>query len=147
MNQIARWNPFKATARFDPVATMDDFLRGVTGRSLLGDAGAPDIRIEVNEDDKAYRVKAEIPGVDKKDVDVSIDGNQVSISAEVKRESKKKEGEKEVYSERYYGKAYRSFTLPGDLDSAKAEAHCEAGVLTLTLPKKQNGSSRKIAVG
>ncbi|HSE11996.1 MAG TPA: Hsp20/alpha crystallin family protein, partial [Rudaea sp.] len=64
----------------------------------------------------------------------------------VKRETKKKEDEKEVYTERYYGKVYRSFTLPSDLDSAKAGAHYENGVLTLTLPKKGNGGTRKIAV-
>jgi HSP20 family protein len=147
MTTLTRWNPFKTSTRFDPVATFDDLFRGLSTRPLWRDfEAAPDIRIEVNENDKAYQVKAEIPGVEKNDIEVSVEGNQVAISGEVKRETKKKDDEKEVYSERYYGKVYRSFTLPTDLDSAKADAHYEGGVLMLTLPKKQNGSSRKISV-
>ena len=91
-------------------------------------------------------MKAEIPGVDKNDIDVSIDGNQVSISAEVKRETSKKDDERDICTERYYGQVYRSFSLPGDVDSEKADARYENGLLTLTLPKKENGSARKLTV-
>lgn len=146
MSALTRWNPFKTSARFDPVATFDDFFRGMGLRPLRENEGTPDIRIEVSEDEKNYLVKAEIPGVEKKDIDVSLDTNQVSISAESRRESKSKEGAKELYTERYYGKAFRSFVLPGDFDAATANAHYADGVLTLTLPKKSNGSARRIAV-
>jgi HSP20 family protein len=142
MTNLVHWNPFKTLARFDPTASFDEFARNL--RQGWGELElSPGMRIDVNEDDKAYKVKAEIPGVDKKDIDVSIDGNQVAIGAEVKRESSKKDSEKEIYTERYFGKIYRTFTLPNDLDSAKAEANYNHGVLTLTLPKKANGSSNK----
>lgn len=147
MANLTHWNPFKNLARIDPATPFDDFFRGFGLRPSFRDIDvAPDFRIDVNEDDKAYRVKAEIPGVTKNDIEISVEGNQVAISAEVKRETKKKEDEKELYTERYFGKVFRSFTLPTDLDSAKADARYENGVLVLTLPKKGNGATRKIAV-
>ncbi len=147
MNPLIRWNPFSTAARFDPLAPFEDFFRAFGARPLREFDTAPDVRIEVSEDPDAYRVKAEIPGVDKNDIEISVDGNQVAIGAEVKREAKGKEGEKDVYTERYYGKVYRAFTLPTQLDSAKADARYDDGVLTLTLPKKPNGGSRRIEVG
>ena len=77
---------------------------------------------------------------------MSIDGNQVSIGAEVKREKEEKEGKKLVRSERYYGKQFRSFTLARDIDEAKAEAAYNDGVLELTLPKKAGAESKKLAI-
>lgn len=147
MSTLTRFNPFKSFSRLGPTADFEDFFRGFGMRPAWSNFEVvPEIRLDVNEDDKAFRVKAEIPGVDKKDIDVSIDGNQIVISAEVKRESTKKEGEKEIFSERYYGKVYRAFSTPADVDANKADAHYDNGVLTLTLPKKGNGHSRKIAV-
>ena len=147
MTSLTRWNPFKNPVRFDPVATFDDLFRGMGIRPLAREFEvAPEIRIDVNEDDKVYKIKAEMPGVDKNDIEVSVEGNLVTIGAEIKRETKKKENEKELYTERYYGKMFRSFSLPSDLDGTKADAHYEHGVLSLTLPKKSNGGSRKIAV-
>lgn len=147
MSTLSRFNPFKAITRLDPTANFDDLFRSMGMRPWRDADGMPDVRIDVAEDDKAYSVKAEIPGVDKKDIDVSVDGNQVSISAEVKREKERKDGEKEIYTERYYGRVFRSFTLPGDVDAAKASAQYDSGVLTLTLPKQPNGNARKISIG
>lgn len=148
MTALTHWNPFKTMARFDPTAGFEDMFRGFGLRPAWRNIEiTPEIQIDVTENDKAFHVKADIPGVDKNDIEVSVEGNQVAISAEVKRETKKKDDEKEVCTERYYGKVYRSFTLPNDLDSAKAGAHYENGVLALTLPKKGNGSgTRKITV-
>lgn len=147
MNTLTRFNPFRSLSRLDPVAGADDLFRSLGLRTSWPTFDAvPDIRLDVHEDDKAYRVKAEIPGVDKNDIDLSIDGNQIAISAEIKREAKKKEGEREICSERYYGKVYRAFSTPTDVDSTKAEAKYDNGVLTLTLPKKSNGHSRKVAI-
>ena len=147
MSTLSRFNPFKAITRLEPSANFDDLFRSMGMRPWRDSDGMPDVRIDVAEDDKAYSVKAEIPGVDKKDIDVSVDGNQVSISAEVKREKERKDGEKEIYTERYYGRVFRSFTLPGDVDAAKASAQYDSGVLTLTLPKQPNGNARKISIG
>ena len=100
----------------------------------------------MTEDDKAYRVRADIPGVKKEDIKVSVDGNQVSISAEVKKEKEEKKGENLVRSERYHGTQYRSFSLQHEVNQAKAEAKYEDGVLELTLPKKEGASSKRLTV-
>ena len=147
MTTLTRWNPFRSATRFDPMMPFEDFFRSLGTRPLREFEATPDIRIDVSEDPTAYKVKAEIPGVDKKDIEISVEGNQVSIGAEVKRETKSKDEEKDVYTERYFGKVYRAFTLPSDLDSAKADAQYDKGVLTLTLPKKGNGGVRRIAIG
>ena len=147
MTSMTRWNPFKSMTRIDPLADFDDFFRNSALRPAWGNMDiAPDVRIDVTEDDGTYRVKADIPGVAKDDIDVSISDNQVSISAEVKRETKQKEGERDIVTERVYGQVYRSFTLPAEVDREKAQARYENGVLTLSLPKKQNGSARKLTV-
>ena len=147
MANITRVEPYNELARFDPFRDMNDFFQGFMLRPVLRDFGAePQIKLDVAEEDKAYTVKADVPGVKKEDIQVSIDGNQVSISAEVKQEKEEKEGKKLVRSERYYGKQYRSFSLAHDIDQGKAEAEYHDGVLQLTLPKKNGGESKKIAV-
>lgn len=146
MANLTRWSPFKSLSRFEQGAPFDDIFRGFGLRPQWSELEAPDVRIDVSENDGAYRVKAEMPGVDKNDIDVSINGNQVAISAEVKRESKKKDDERDICTERYYGQVYRSFSLPDEVDSGKASAHYEGGVLTLELPKKKNGTARKLTI-
>lgn len=125
----------------------DDLLKGFFVRPV----GAPEqpdmqLKMDVREDDKAYTVHAEIPGVKKEDIHVSIDGNLVSISAEVKNEKEVKEGEKVLRSERYYGKVSRSFKLAQDIDDSAANARYNDGVLELTLPKRQNSTNRRLTI-
>ena len=102
--------------------------------------------MDVKEDEKAFIVHAEVPGVKKEDIHVSVDGNQVSITAEVKREKEERQGEKVLRSERYYGKVYRSFTLGQEVDQDGASARYENGVLELTLPKKAASAQRRLTV-
>jgi len=104
------------------------------------------MKIDVKEDDKAYTVKADIPGVKKEDIQVDVDGGQVTLRAEAKQEKEEKKGEKTVYSERSYGMVSRSFTLPVDVDEKGAKADYKDGVLNLVLPKKANGAGKRIAV-
>lgn len=145
MANITRYDPFSEIARFDPFG--DDFFRGFSLRPVFRQMDVePQMRLEVSEDDKAYHVKAEIPGVEKDDIKVSIDGNQVSVSAEVKKEKEEKEGKKVVRSERYYGKVSRSFSLSQDVDEGGSEAKYDQGVLTLTLPKKPGTSARLVKI-
>lgn len=106
----------------------------------------PQIKVDVSENDSAYTVKAEIPGVRKEDIDVRIDGPLVSLSAEVKQEKEEKQGERVLRSERSYGYASRSFTLGSEVDPAKVQARYDAGVLTLTLPKKSPGEAKRIEI-
>ncbi|OGA53622.1 MAG: heat-shock protein Hsp20 [Betaproteobacteria bacterium RIFCSPLOWO2_12_FULL_62_58] len=141
MANITRYDPFREITRFDPFRNFDDLFKGFLVRPVSREL-EPEIKMDVSEDDKAYTIRAEIPGVKKEDIKVSVDGNQVSISAEVKKEKEEKEGRKVVHSERYYGKAYRSFTLDHDVDPDAAKAKYSDGVLELTLPKK-TGTARK----
>ena len=133
--------------RYDPFGELDDLMRGLVFRPTRMDVPRLEqIKVDVGEDDKTYRVTAEIPGVKKDDIKVSVVDNQVSISAEVKSQSERKEGERVVHSERYYGAVSRSFTLPQAVDQEGTQARYENGVLTLTLPKRDNARFRKIIV-
>ena len=141
MANIIRYDPFADT-------DFDDWFKGFFLRpiSLQGQPSLQ-IKMDVSENDKAYKVRAEIPGVKKEDIAVNIDDNQVSISAEVKEEKEeKKNGEKMVHKERYYGNVYRSFTLPQDVDEKAAQAHYEQGVLELTLPKKPASKAKQLTI-
>ena len=147
MANLTRWDPFTEMSRFDPFRDMSDYFKGFMLRPVFqGLEAESDIKLEISETDKAYMVKADVPGVKKDDIQVSIDGNQVSISTEVKQEKEEKEGKKLVRSERYYGKQFRSFTLGHDIDEVKAEAEYSDGVLKLTLPKKPGGETKKLTI-
>ena len=147
MANITRFDPLSDLARFDPFRDFGDVFRVPHMRALWRNLpDEPQIKIDVSEDDKAYRVKAEIPGVKKEDVKVSIAGNEVSISADAKKEKVEKKGERTIRSERYYGSQFRGFTLQHDIDQGKAEAKYEDGVLELTLPKKVPTNAKQIAV-
>ena len=125
-----------------------DFAPGFYVRPLHGD-GLPtpsQIKVDVKEDDTAYTLHAEVPGVPKDDIHVSVDGNVVSLRAEVRQHDEKKDGEKVLRSERYFGAVARSFQLPMELDVAQAKARYDNGVLTLTLPKKQESSAQRLAI-
>jgi len=127
--------------------TFDDLLKGFFVRPMAFDNQAQaQFRIDVKEDDGAYVVQAEIPGVKKEDINVTINGNQVAISAEVKRQREDKQGEKVLRSERYYGKVYRAFSLAQDVDEGSAQAKYNEGVLELRLPKKAAVTSKKLAI-
>ena len=126
----------------------DDLAKGFWVKPLAAPAGVEELRlkVDVKEDDKAYTVHAEIPGVKKEDIQVEMNGDQVSIRAEVKREKEEKKDEKFLHSERYYGMVGRSFTLPTEVDDKSTVAKYKDGVLDLTLPKKPNGGSHRVSV-
>ena len=104
------------------------------------------IKVEVAEDDKAYTVHAEIPGVKKEDIRVTVDGNQVAISAEVKNEKEVKEGGKVLRSERYYGTVSRSFALAQEVDDSAVVAKYVDGILELNLPKRTVEKAKQISI-
>ena len=130
--------------RYDP---FDDLFKGFWMKPLPFPAESElKMKIDVKEDDQAFTVKAEIPGVKKEDIQVDIDDDHVSLRAEVKREKEEKKDEKVVYSERAYGMVSRSFTLPADVDAKGAKAEYKDGVLNLMLPKRSNGSAKRVTV-
>jgi HSP20 family protein len=147
MANIRRVDSFGDLARVGPLRHFEDMFHVPRMRALWQNLpGEPQMKMDVSEDEKAYRIKAEIPGVKKEDVKVSIDGSQVSISADVKKETEEKKGEKVIRSERYFGRQFRGFTLRHDIDQDKAQARYEDGVLELTLPKKEATSAKQVAV-
>ena len=132
-------------ARFDPFQDLvDDLFKGFLVRPVAYDA--PRLKLDVTEKNGAYVVSADLPGVRKEDIQVAIDGAQVTLSAEVKREKEVAEGERALHVERSYGKLSRSFSLPQELDEARAEAKFRDGVLELTLPKKAAAARKSITI-
>ena len=141
MNQLRVGNLFD----LDP---FDDAFRGfLRPWKFESTVHAPKIKIDLTEHDGDYAVKAEIPGVRKEDIDVRIDGNLVTISAEVKKDKEEKKDGRVLRSEREYGYASRTFTLSEAVDESKADAKYANGVLELLLPKKAPSSSKRVTVG
>ncbi len=140
MVNIARLNPFDDT--------IDDLFRGFFVRPLSyeGANGAAQFRVDVTENDNAYTLRAEVPGVKKDDIQITIDGDTVAIGAEVKNEKEVKNGERALRTERYYGKVYRAFTLGQPVDETSAAAKYADGVLELTLPKKAAVQAKRITI-
>jgi HSP20 family protein len=105
------------------------------------------MRIDVSENDGAFTVKADIPGVKKEDINVRVDGNLVQIDAQTRSEKETKEnGDKVLCSERHFGSISRSFSLGQDVDATKVQAKYADGVLTLDLPKKASAATSKISI-
>ena len=139
MANITRYQPFDEL--------LNELTKGFFVRPLTLPAETElKMKLEVKEGDKAYTVRAEIPGVKKEDIQIDVSGGQVSISAEVKKEKEEKQGERLLHSERYYGMLSRSFTLPADVDSQSAKAEYKDGVLELTLPKKVTAQSKRLTI-
>lgn len=131
--------------RFDPFADLDDMFRGLMLRPIRLEAPSPQIRIDVTENDGAYTVHAEIPGVKRDEIRVDVDGNTISIAAEVHREKDEK-GDRMIRCERSCGSMTRTFTLPHEVDQVGAKAHYSNGVLELTLPKRSRSRPSAIAI-
>ena len=144
-NNLMRFDPFRDIARFDPFRDMDELFRDFTPTLLRGVDTMPRMRMDVTESDHAYTVKADIPGAQKDDIKVAINGNQVSVTAEMKEEKSTGSGGT-LRSERYCGQLHRSFVLPQEVDDEKAEAKYENGVLQLTLPKRVGTGGKQLSI-
>lgn len=140
MSNLRTYNPYS----LDSVDELfSGFFKPVRGSEALQ---APQIRVDVNEKEDAFVVKADIPGIRKEDIDVSVNGNSLTISAEVKKETDEKKDGKVLRSERYYGVATRSMSFGNDVDATAAKAKYENGVLELTLPKKASQQTKRLAI-
>ena len=135
--------------RLDPLNELvDDLFKGFFVRPVAfdGRGEAPRMKVDVAKKNGAYAITAELPGVKKEDIQVTIDGNQVSLSAELKREKEVQQDERVLHTERSYGKVTRSFSLPQELDEGKAEAKFRDGVLELVVPKKAAAARKQISI-
>ncbi|WP_020652203.1 Hsp20/alpha crystallin family protein [Massilia niastensis] len=156
MNLVRRGSP--PLPAYRPGSVEDQFGRMVesmfqdffapfaqAGGSWPGEDTAPP-RMNLHETEKSYEVQADLPGVDKDDVKVTIDGSRVQIEAECRRANERREGETVVYAERTARKFMRSFTLPSEVDETAAQARLESGVLMLSLPKKQGSEAHRLTI-
>jgi len=139
MANMSRYEPYEVSD------SLDTLFRGFF-RPVQMDKDMPQIRMDVKESETSYAVHADMPGVTKDDIHVTIDGNSVSISAEVKKHTEQKEGEKVLRRERYFGRVSRSFSLEHEVDEATATARYQDGVLELVLPKKIAAAAKRIAI-
>jgi HSP20 family protein len=136
-------------ARYNPIDELfNEFSKGFFVRPFAGmpEAAEPKMKLDVKEDEKAYTVRADIPGVKKEDIQIEVDANAVTVRAEMKQEKEEKKDEKVIYSERSYGMVSRSFSLPSEVDASGAKAEYKDGVLNLVLPKKANAQARRLSV-
>jgi HSP20 family protein len=142
MNALTRFE------RFDDL--FPELFRRFMQPAMFNIEPLTEIRVDVEERDKDYLVRAEIPGAKKDDIRVEIDGNRVSISAEVKKDHEEKQGGKKeprvLLRETYRGAVSRSFTLAHDIDQATTTAKLEDGVLKLTLPKREGARNRLVSI-
>lgn len=145
MANISRQAPYGMRDPFEAADPLDTLFRGFF-RPVQADKAVPQLRMDVTESSESYRVHVDMPGVNKDEIQVSIDGNTVSISAEVKRQAEQKEGDEVLRLERHSGRVSRSFALEHELDDDQASARYQDGVLELVLPKKVAAAARRLTI-
>ena len=142
MSNLTRFDPFSIEPESEMFQGLFRPLRGLS----LEESPLGQVKIDVSETDASYQVKAELPGVEKKDIDVKLDRNTVSIHAKSERNKEVKEGERVIRRERYAGEVSRTFSLGSEIDEAGASAQYQDGILTLTLPKKAPADQKRLQI-
>ena len=144
---IERWDPFReAVSLRDAMNALfqESFVRPSSGAGPAGATGL--LPLDVSETENEFVVKASLPGVKPEDVQITVHGDTLTIQGESKSEEEKK-GEHWHLRERRFGSFQRSLSLATPVDSDKAQANFEHGVLTLTLPKSEQAKPRQIKIG
>ena len=136
---------------FDPLRLFRDILRWdpfaeMMPAQLDQQLGNFVPSFEIRETDNAYIFKADLPGVEDEDLEISISGNRLTVSGKREAESQKENDRFYAY-ERSYGSFSRSFTLPEQVESERISASLDNGVLTITVPKRPEAQPKKISVG
>jgi len=143
---LDRWDPFReAVSLRDAMNTLlqDSFVRP---NGLSGSNAPAALPLDVSEIEDAFVVKASLPGIKPEDVQITVHGDTLTIRGESKAEQEKK-GEQWLLRERRFGSYQRSVSLATPVDSDRAQASFEHGVLTLTLPKSEAAKPRQIKIG
>jgi HSP20 family protein len=129
---------------------IDELFRDVSPgffiRPLHGEPLPTQIKVDIKEGDSDYVVHADIPGSSKENIHVNIEGDVVTIRAEISQSDTQRTDDKKIRTERYYGEVSRSFQLPVDIDQASSKARYENGVLTLTLTKSAQKTGQRLAI-
>ena len=139
-------SPFVSLRR-EMDSLFDNFFRGFDMEPFESRLGGFSPRIDVTEDGKKIKISAELPGMDEKDIDLSIQNDMLTIKGE-KKEEKEDKGKDYYRMERSYGSFVRTIPLPVEVDTAKVEAKFKKGVLSITLPKTAEAvaETKKISV-
>ncbi|MDQ1831647.1 Hsp20/alpha crystallin family protein [Massilia scottii] len=143
--ELQRFNPQSALSQFDSLRNIGNLLDMFDVMRPLRALADQHMRMDVTETDQAYLVKAEMPGIRKEDVDVSVRADEVTINAASQADQERTDGTV-VFRERHQGSHYRSFTLPGVIDQDRATATLRDGVLELHLPKKGGNGVRQLPI-
>lgn len=142
---LVKWTPRRALINWHN--DIDHWFDGLWGSDFRLNDGISMIRpvVDVEETDHAYVITAELPGMEKKDINISVEDGTLLISGE--KNSEKETKDKNYHRiERSYGKFHRSFQLPDGIDRDKIEASYKNGVLTLSLPKSEAAKPKQIEV-
>ena len=142
---IVRYNPFRElrTMQEQMNRLLDLAWNKEAGEELKEGLWQPPV--DIYEDESTVVIKAEVPGVDQKEIDIRIEDNTLTLRGERKHsQDVKKENYHRI--ERYFGTFQRSFSLPATVDQEKVAASCDKGVLTITLPKKEETKPKQINV-
>lgn len=143
---IVKYNPLRE------LRAMQDQMNRLLNVSWNNDLSGEDMKegiwqpaVDIFETSEAIVIKAELPDVDQKDIDVRIEDNTLTLKGERRHEGEVK---KENYHriERYFGSFQRSFSLPVTIDQQQVTATCDRGVLTITLPKKEETKPKQINI-
>jgi HSP20 family protein len=137
--------PLESLRRLQAWRQMEDWMRGARFRRAARNAAAR-MRVDVDENEREYVVRADVPGVRKEDLKVRLDGNQVDISAAASEEQVHEPGASAVHSERYMGNQRRILTLAHEIDDAHATAQYRHGMLELHLPKRGSPSGSSVPI-
>ena len=142
---IVPWRSFGEISRFR--REMDDLFNRIFGETSLSKIGLGKWQplVDISETDTDIIIKAELPGIDAKDVDVSITGDRLIIKGEKQQEKEEKE-ENRYRSERYYGTYERVINLPASIVENKTEATFDKGILTITLPKVEKIKKKQVKI-
>ncbi|HEV7930608.1 MAG TPA: Hsp20 family protein, partial [Nitrosospira sp.] len=146
VRNITRFNPGSATASPGVFPDIANILGSFPLAPVLRDLEeAPRMKVDIEETDQAYILRADVPGADREDITVTVDGNTVTIVADVVQE-KVRMAAGLILSERLFGEEQRVFTLPVEIDESRAEARIENGVLLLKLPKQTGIVGKKLDI-
>ncbi len=144
LNNVTHWNPAVAYLNREPFSRLfDTFFGDLPSEDVASRSWVPPVDVQETED--GYKLQAELPGLTKDDVQITLENNVLRLSGERKLE---KDVQKEGYHriERTYGSFARSFALPHQVNGEGVQAAFENGVLTITVPKAETAKSRKIAI-
>lgn len=143
--ELMPWKPFGELGLFrrEVDSLFDKFINQRPLLSSLRDEWLPSVDISETKD--SVVVKAELPGVDTKDINVSITGGILTVRGE-KKDKKEEKDEHRHYVESYHGAFQRSFQLPAEVNADKIDATFDKGVLKITLPKTEQAKKREIEI-